>query len=163
MRDPPVGAPPDEPTDASTETSAGYLRQGWAAYRAANLPIEDCPVRGVLDRIGDKWSVLLILILAGGTHRFGALRRALPDISQRMLTQTLRDLQRDGLIGRTVHPTVPPSVEYALTPLGESLLGPLQALVRWSDVQQARIREARALFDREHALASAGRGGAGRP
>lgn len=106
-----------------------------------------CPVRDVLDRIGDKWSVLMLLTLANGPLRFGALRRAVPDISQRMLTQTLRDLQRDGLIDRTVHPTVPPSVEYALTPLGRSLLVPLSGLVGWADECHAEIREARARFD----------------
>lgn len=106
-----------------------------------------CPVRDVLDRIGDKWSVLMLLVLSDGPLRFGALRRAVPDISQRMLTQTLRDLQRDGLVDRTVHPTVPPSVEYALTSLGRSLLGPLSGLVEWADGHHAEIRAARAVFD----------------
>jgi DNA-binding HxlR family transcriptional regulator len=101
----------------------------------------------VLDRIGDKWSVLIVLTLAGAPHRFGALRRAVPDISQRMLTQTLRDLERDGLLSRTVHPTKPPSVEYALTPLGESLLVPLLGLVRWADDHHAEILAARARMD----------------
>lgn len=110
----------------------------------AEAPNACCPVRSVLDRIGDKWSVLLLLTLAEGPRRFGALRRAVPDISQRMLTQTLRDLQQDGLIGRTVFPTVPPGVEYALTPLGQSLLEPLHALVRWADASHAEILAARA-------------------
>lgn len=106
-----------------------------------------CPVRDVLDRIGDKWSVLMLLVLSDGPLRFGALRRAVPDISQRMLTQTLRDLQRDGLVDRTVHPTVPPSVEYALTSLGRSILGPLSGLVDWADGHHAEIRAARVEFD----------------
>jgi DNA-binding HxlR family transcriptional regulator len=77
-----------------------------------------CPVRDVLDRIGDKWSTLILVTLANGPHRFSAVQHAIPDISKRMLTQTFRDLERDGLIARTVFPTRPPSVEYRLTPLG---------------------------------------------
>ncbi|MES1156329.1 MAG: helix-turn-helix domain-containing protein [Alphaproteobacteria bacterium] len=108
---------------------------------------EACPVRGVLDQIGDKWSTLLLLTLSERAHRFGELRRAVPDISQRMLTQTLRNLQRDGLIARTVHPTVPPSVEYKLTPLGASLLDPISHLVQWADANYSEIRAARARFE----------------
>jgi DNA-binding HxlR family transcriptional regulator len=106
-----------------------------------------CPVRDVLDRIGDKWSVLLLVSLKDGPLRFGELRRRVSDISQRMLTGTLRHLQRDGLISRTVYPTVPPSVEYALTDLGHSLLDRLEALVDWSSVNHDRVRQARKLFD----------------
>ena len=114
---------------------------------AAAALTDACPVRGVLDRIGDKWSVLIVLILAERPHRFGELRRAVADISQRMLTQTLRDLQRDGLITRHVFPTNPPSVEYRLSPLGTSLLAPLGALVQWADAHHAAIMAARATFD----------------
>jgi len=106
-----------------------------------------CAIRGVLDRIGDKWSYLLIMQLAQRPHRFGELRRAIDDISQRMLTETLRSLQRDGLIDRTVFPTTPPSVEYKLTELGESLLVPMQGLVAWADRQLGVITEARRVFD----------------
>ena len=112
----------------------------------ASSDLVDCPVRDVLDRIGDKWSVLLLITLSDGPLRFSALRRAVPDISQRMLTQTLRDLQRDGLVDRTVHPTVPPSVEYALTSMGRSLLVPLSTLVAWADGHHQAIRDARARF-----------------
>jgi len=106
-----------------------------------------CPVRDVLDQMSGKWATLIILILATGALRFGALRRAVPDISQRMLTQTLRDLQRDGLISRQVFATLPPSVEYRLTPLGRSFLGPLLAIVRWSEQNHEAIRTARAAFE----------------
>jgi DNA-binding HxlR family transcriptional regulator len=106
-----------------------------------------CPIRSVLDRIGDKWSVLIIMTLAEAKRRFGELRREIPDISQRMLTQTLRDLQRDGLVSRHVFPTNPPSVEYRLTALGQSLLAPMAGLVRWSDTNHAAIRKARGVFD----------------
>jgi DNA-binding HxlR family transcriptional regulator len=102
-----------------------------------------CPVRDVLDQISGKWSTLLVMLLATRPHRFGELRRAVPDISQRMLTQTLRDLQRDGLISRHVFPTQPPSVEYRLTPLGRSFLRPLIGLVRWSVQNYEAIRSAR--------------------
>lgn len=107
-----------------------------------------CPVRDVLDRIGDKWSTLVLLTLSTGPHRFSATLRAIPDISKRMLTQTLRDLERDGLVARAVFPTKPPSVEYRLTTLGETILEPLAVLVRWADRSQAAIRTARQTFDR---------------
>jgi DNA-binding HxlR family transcriptional regulator len=132
------GVPPASASSAVTalkEQTAGFL--------------ENCPVRDVLDRIGDKWSTLLVLTLAGRPHRFGELRRAVFDISQRMLTQTLRELQRDGLISRKVHPTTPPSVEYALTPMGSSLLEPLSHLQRWAEDNHAAIRASRAKFERE--------------
>jgi DNA-binding HxlR family transcriptional regulator len=91
----------------------------------------------------------MLLTLSEKAYRFGELRRLIPDISQRMLTQTPRDLQRNGLISRTVFPTQPPSVEYRLTPLGESLLEPLQALVLWAETNYARIIAARAHFDQK--------------
>ncbi len=106
-----------------------------------------CPVRDVLDRIGDKWSVLIVRELRHGPLRFGVLRRQITDISQRMLTETLRHLQRDGFVSRHVYPTVPPSVEYALTDLGHSLLGPLGQLAEWSARNHAAVRAARQHFD----------------
>ncbi len=112
-------------------------------------PAPDCPVRNVLDRIGDKWSTLLLSLLAHGPHRFSALQRAIPDISKRMLAQTLHDLQRDGLVGREVFPTKPPAVEYRLTPLGRTILEPLAHLVAWADRHHAAIVAARAAFDAE--------------
>jgi DNA-binding HxlR family transcriptional regulator len=107
----------------------------------------DCPVRDVVDNIGGKWNTLMILALADGPMRFSALRRLIPDISQRMLTQTLRDLQRDGYIGRQVFPTQPPSVEYSLTPLGQSFLVLVKGLVHWSVEHHQAIRTARAAYD----------------
>lgn len=105
-----------------------------------------CPVRNVLDQLGDKWSVLIITALAHRPYRFGELKREISDISQRMLTQTLRDLQADGLIERTVFPTTPPSVEYKLSPMGRSFLVPLSAMVDWAFEYFPAIREARAEF-----------------
>jgi DNA-binding HxlR family transcriptional regulator len=106
-----------------------------------------CPVRDVLDRIGDKWSILMIMTLASRSQRFSELHRAIRDISKRMLTQTLRDLERDGLITRHVFPTKPPSVEYRLTPLGQSLLEPMTNLIDWADRRHSDIHAARTRFD----------------
>ncbi|MDQ0324538.1 DNA-binding HxlR family transcriptional regulator [Rhodopseudomonas julia] len=103
-----------------------------------------CPVRNLLDHIGDRWSILILSALAGGPKRFSALARAVPDISKRMLTQTLRRLQSDGFIDRDVQPTVPPQVTYSLTPLGKSLAGPLLGLIEWAETNFASVVEARA-------------------
>ncbi|MGX6606158.1 winged helix-turn-helix transcriptional regulator [Micromonosporaceae bacterium Da 78-11] len=107
----------------------------------------DCGIREVLDRIGDKWSVLLVVELAKGIRRFRALQRAVPGISQRMLTLTLRRLERDGLIARTVHPTVPPQVEYELTGIGRSLHVQVRALAEWSAEHRAAIAVSRKEWD----------------
>lgn len=111
------------------------------------MSMDDCPVRDVLDSVGGKWTSLMILGLADGPRRFSQLRRLIPDISQRMLTQTLRDLQRDGYVSRTVYPTQPPSVEYKLTKLGQSFSAPLGALVEWAESNHQNIRRAREEFD----------------
>jgi DNA-binding HxlR family transcriptional regulator len=109
---------------------------------------EDCrAVSDVLDRIGDKWSVLVVVMLGDGRQRFSKLRRSIASISQRMLTRTLRGLERDGLVTRTVFPTIPPRVEYELTTLGRSLLEPVGALGRWARENHAKIMEARLKFD----------------
>lgn len=110
----------------------------------------NCPVRDVFSHIGDKWASLILQTLGLRPHRFGELKRAIPDISQAMLTGTLRSLQRDGLVDREVFPTQPPSVEYRLTELGYSLLGPVAALVVWTAEHHGRIREARAVYDAEN-------------
>ena len=115
------------------------------------MSMDDCPVRDVLASVGGKWTSLMIIGLADGPRRFSQLRRFIPDISQRMLTQTLRDLQRDGYLTRTVYPTQPPSVEYQLTPLGHSFLALLRSLVQWSTENHAAIRAARAAYDAEQA------------
>src|SRR3954466_177810 len=99
-----------------------------------------CPSRLVLDRIADKWTELIIQILARGTMRYVALQREIGGISQKMLTQTLRSLERDGLVRRTVYPVVPPKVEYDLTPLGRTLIEPLQGLCRWSEKHLAELQ-----------------------
>jgi DNA-binding HxlR family transcriptional regulator len=118
---------------------------------------EDCPIREVLDRVGDKWSVLVIVLLGRRAHRFNELHRAVDGISQRMLTLTLRSLVRDGLVTRTVYAAVPPRVEYGLTGLGETLLSTLGALNEWAVVHRGDIRAARDRHDR--AAAAAGSAG----
>jgi DNA-binding HxlR family transcriptional regulator len=106
------------------------------------------PVGEILALIGDKWSVLLVMALSDGSRRFSELRRDVRGISQRMLTLTLRALQRDGFISRTVTPTIPPRVDYELTALGRSLQAPVAALGQWAIANRARIEAARAAFDR---------------
>ncbi|GHG18148.1 transcriptional regulator [Streptomyces hydrogenans] len=114
---------------------------------------EGCEVRQILDRVADRWSLLAIAHLEREPLRFSELRRRITGISQRMLTVTLRQLERDGLVRRTVHPVVPPRVEYALTPLGATLHTTIQALVGWTELHQDEIVRARADFDsRQEAL-----------
>ena len=107
-------------------------------------------VTEVLSRVGDKWSVQVVMRLSEGPMRFNALRREIDGISQRMLTRTLRGLERDGLVSRTVTPTVPPRVDYALTDLGRSLTGPVCALGDWAVANRELISEARLRFDAEN-------------
>lgn len=109
--------------------------------------LANCPIRSVVQNIFGKWSSLLLMALAERPYRFGELRRLVPDISQRMLTQTLRDLQRDGYIHREVFPTKPPSVEYSLTDLGRSMFASLQHLLAWADANFGEVRAARNRFD----------------
>ncbi len=108
---------------------------------------EGCPMRDILDRVGDKWSVLVVILLKDGTLRFSDLRRSIEGISQRMLTQTLRQLERDGLVERTVYPSVPVRVEYELTTLGRTLIEPLSALAHWAENHRQAILTARAAYD----------------
>jgi DNA-binding HxlR family transcriptional regulator len=105
-----------------------------------------CPVRDVLDRIGDRWSLLVLCNLSSGPRRFSELKRAIGDISQRMLSQTVRVLERDGYLERTAYPTVPPRVDYALTPLGRSLLERVEPLVAWAHRNHERVRKARETY-----------------
>lgn len=114
---------------------------------AAHLP-SACPaVSSVLSRIGDKWTVLVVITLADGPRRFNELKRAIGGISQRMLTLTLRGLERDGFVSRTMFPTIPPRVDYELTELGHSLLGPVQALGNWAFANIPTVEQARMTFD----------------
>jgi DNA-binding HxlR family transcriptional regulator len=109
----------------------------------------------LLSRIGDKWTVLVVQTLGGGSKRFNELRREIPSVSQRMLTLTLRNLERDGLVNRTVTPTIPPRVDYELTELGRSLQKPICGLANWAMENVGAIHEAQARFDTGHDAAEA--------
>ena len=106
-----------------------------------------CRVRGVLDRIGDKWAIYVVDRLGQGPRRFSELLRGIDGITARMLTVTLRGLERDGILTRTVHAAVPPRVDYELTPLGETLLRTIGQLAAWADAHLGEIEEARAAYD----------------
>ncbi len=131
------------------EARQSNLRTKLEVYRATtnSASLADCPVRDVIQALSGRWSSLLMMALAEHPYRFGELRRLVPDISQRMLTQTLHDLQRDGYVHREVFPTKPPSVEYSLTDLGRSMFEPLNLLIQWAERNHNAVRAARAAFD----------------
>lgn len=112
-----------------------------------NVYTAGCPTRQVLDRIADKWTALIVGLLGAGPQRFTALHRQMNGISHKMLSQTLRSLERDGLVTRTVYAEVPPRVEYALTSLGQTLCEPLAAIRRWSEANIGAIVQAQARYD----------------
>jgi DNA-binding HxlR family transcriptional regulator len=122
---------------------------------AWNPYLATCPTRQVLDCIADKWAVLVLGLLLGGTRRFGELRRDIQGVSQKMLTQTLRSLERDGIVRREVYATVPPKVEYSLTTLGESLATTLDELRIWAERNIEDVLRHRETFDAAGAAASA--------
>ncbi|WP_445679983.1 winged helix-turn-helix transcriptional regulator [Radicibacter daui] len=115
-----------------------------ALHKQAPEDVAGCPVRDVINRFGNRWSLLVVICLKDGTKRFTAIKRDIEDISQRMLAQTLRQLEQDGLVSRTVVPSTPPRVDYALTDLGRSLMTPLDALVKWASDNHDAILDARA-------------------
>lgn len=119
-----------------------------AAFDVLSL---DCPSRVVLQRIGDKWTPLVFQVLKGGPQRFSTIRSTVQGITPKVLTQTLRTLERDGLVSRHIYAEVPPRVEYALTPLGRTLLEPLDAVRLWAEANAARILAARDEYDEQAA------------
>jgi DNA-binding HxlR family transcriptional regulator len=138
--------PADSPQEG-TRMSPGHIEL------PADMPAPDAggclATREILDRIGDKWSLYIVAMLANGPRRFNELKRSIDGISQRMLTLTLRGLERDGLITRTMFPTIPPRVDYELTDMGKTLLEPVMALVNWANRNQLAIAEAHKRFDEE--------------
>lgn len=118
-----------------------------------NYPLEpdiysdNCPSRRVLDRLADKWTVLIVAKLSEGTQRFGELRRAIEGISPKVLTQTLRSLERDGIVSRRMYATIPPKVEYSLTPLGHTLVGLVAAIRDWAEQHIDQVETAQRQFD----------------
>ena len=115
--------------------------------RADVQPPVECRARDILDRVGDKWSLYVIAYLGQGPARFTELRRGIEGISQRMLTVTLRGLERDGIVTRTVRQVMPPHVDYALSPMGETLFAATKTLIAWSDDHLAQIEASRAAYD----------------
>jgi DNA-binding HxlR family transcriptional regulator len=127
-----------------------------AASRPPRAPLTDCRAREVLHRVGDKWSVFVIDRLGQGSQRFSELRRSIDGITGRMLTVTLRGLERDGLVTRTIHPVIPPRVDYELTPMGTTLLQTIKQLIDWADSHVGDIYAARDEYDARHAAEDAG-------
>jgi DNA-binding HxlR family transcriptional regulator len=139
--------------EEGTSKSLGYCGDTGGDYDVLQWDTrEDCEVRQILDRVADKWSLLAIALLDRRSLRFTELRRMIDGISQRMLTRTLRHLERDGLVSRTVRPTVPPRVDYALTPMGATLHETIRALVTWTEEHQSQIAAARTAYDRRAAV-----------
>ena len=116
--------------------------------RIYNVYDSTCPTRLALDRIADKWTVLIIGLLGDGPKRFSELQRGIGGISQKMLTQTLRELERDGLVHRTIYPEVPPHVEYDLTALGYTLFEPITAVSRWAEEHIVEVTAAQKVYDK---------------
>ena len=116
--------------------------------------MNECRIREILERVGDKWSLQVIFHLGDGPQRFTGLKRSIDGVSQRMLTVTLRGLERDGIVSRTMYPVVPPRVEYALTPLGATLLDAAGAIVSCADAHLAEVDAARAAYDARAAAAA---------
>lgn len=134
------------------------FREAFAAESIGGEISPSCrSVSEILNRIGDKWSVLVVTLLGDGPMRFSELRRLINNISQKMLTTTLRGLERDGFITRTVTPSIPPRVDYQLTALGQDLLVPVKALTLWARTNRARVEQARGQFDRAAASQGTGR------
>ena len=125
--------------------------------------LSGCRAREVLHRVGDKWSAFVIDRLGQGSMRFSELRRGIDGITSRMLTVTLRGLERDGLVSRTIHPVIPPRVDYELTPMGRTLLQTIEQLIDWADSHVADIHAAQAAYDVSHAQDAADAPGAGDP
>ena len=124
------------------------LKKKTTIHRQPSVYDRSCPAHVVIDHLADKWAVLIIGRLANGTMRFAELRRAVDGISQKMLTVTLRDLERDGLVSRKLYASVPPKVEYSLTPLGASLSDKAEDLCRWAETNMEQILRARDNFDK---------------
>ena len=138
------------PSGSARDPSGAACDSGAASVTGARSEPITCRAREVLQRVGDKWSVLAIDLLGQGTMRFSELHRAIDGITARMLTVTLRGLERDGIVTRTIHAVIPPRVEYALTPMGRTLLDTIGQLVAWADSHLPEIEAARAAYDARH-------------
>jgi DNA-binding HxlR family transcriptional regulator len=151
--------PVSEPSGPTSQAARATAESARATSQAARATAESagtasepssCRAREVLQRVGDKWSVYVIDLLGQGTKRFTELHRSIGGITARMLTVTLRGLERDGIVTRTIHPVIPPRVDYALTPMGRTLLDTIGQLVSWTDSHLPEIEAARAEYDAKH-------------
>lgn len=131
-----------------TEISSGHLAETGQGVWRGDVYAASCPTRLLLDRIADKWTVLLLTTLAVQPMRFNALKRRIEGVSQKMLSQTLRQMERDGLVTRSVEATVPVSVTYAITPLGETLVQALQPVIDWAETRMPEVGLAQVAYDR---------------
>ena len=147
-----LATPGDQPSVTFSQPPVIARDPGAASEPGAVGQPTACRAREVLQRVGDKWSMLVIDLLGQGTMRFTELHRAVDGITARMLTVTLRGLERDGIVTRTIHPVIPPRVEYALTPMGRTLLDTIGQLVLWADDHLPEIEAARAAYDARHRL-----------
>lgn len=130
-----------------TEISSGHLRETAPAFERGDVYAAECPTRQLLDRIADKWTTLLLTTLDEGPMRFNALKRRIGGVSQKMLSQTLRQMERDGLATRHVEPTVPVSVTYEITPLGRTLVAALSPMIDWAETRMSDVDAARRAYD----------------
>lgn len=135
-----------------TFSSPGHLRE--TPRDRGSVYTADCPTRQLLDRIGDKWSVLILLLLSTDDLRFNELKRRIDGISQKMLSQTLRSLERDGLVTRSVEATVPVSVTYGISDLGRELIGALRLMIDWAETRMPQVLEAQRRYEGRRALAA---------
>lgn len=142
-----------EPRSNQSNSAEQALAERFESWGSMELDGSACPVRAVLDQLGDKWTVLILMALCRRVVRFSQLQRSIPDISKRMLTQSLRSLERDGLVSREVFASVPPRVEYKLTPLGQSFLAPVLGILQWAEQSHPEIRENRQRYDQTQPIA----------
>ncbi|TFW15052.1 transcriptional regulator [Brevundimonas intermedia] len=122
----------------------GHLQETWTR---GDVFAANCPTRQLLDRIADKWSTLILIVLGEGPIRFNALKHRIDGVSQKMLSQTLKSLERDGLVSRSVVATVPVSVTYAVTPLGRTLMAAMQSMIDWAETQMPQVAAAQTAYD----------------
>ena len=127
-----------------TFQTPGHLDETWTR---GDVFAAECPTRRLLDRIADKWSVLILIVLGEGPIRFNALKQRVGGVSQKMLSQTLKSLERDGLVSRSVIATVPVSVTYSVTPLGRTLMAAMQSMIDWAETQMPAVGAAQAAYD----------------
>ncbi len=130
-----------------TETSSGHLVETGPALMRGDVYAADCPTRRLLDRVADKWTTLLLTTLDRGEMRFNALKRRVGGVSQKMLSQTLKQMERDGLVLRHVEATVPVTVTYEITPLGRTLVAALRPLIDWAETRMDQVEAARLRYD----------------